>query len=228
MNLKNAIFVHRGKYSIKDIENNLSSFKHCVDLHKNIELDLHILRDNTVVVFHDKNLKRMNKIDVDIKNLTYNELCSFTNQDEKIPTLSEVLEIVDRKVLLDIEFKYDVLDGRLEKYALDILSKYKGDYVVKSFHPLIVFRLKKIICKKKMNVKVGLLTKNAFILFFSLLFIHPDFISINYKYLDKCFFRFVSKRKDTLLYTIKTKEVYEKYKDKGYGLILENFEDIIK
>ena len=51
-----------------------------------------------------------------------------------------------------------------------------------------------------------------------------NFISFNYKCFSKVFFKFFSKRKDTLLYTIKSKDVYDLYKDKGYGLILENYE----
>ena len=36
-----------------------------------IELDVHILKDNNIVVFHYDNLKRMTNIDKKLKNLTY-------------------------------------------------------------------------------------------------------------------------------------------------------------
>lgn len=38
-----------------------------------IELDVHILKDNNIVVFHYDNLKRMTNIDKKLKNLTYEE-----------------------------------------------------------------------------------------------------------------------------------------------------------
>ena len=84
--------------------------------------------------------------------------------------------------------------------------------------------IKRLVYKNHLDCKVGLLVENTLLLFFSFVFVRPDFVSFNYKFLKKWFFRFISKRKNTLLYTIKSKDVYDLYKDKGYGLILENYE----
>lgn len=223
MNLRNIIFVHRGKINSKLNENSLDAFKFCVDKKMNIELDLHILKDNTVVVFYDDNLKRIYNKDIHIKNLNYQELIRECGQE--ILTLSEVLSIVNGKVILDIELKYDVLNGKLEEEVIRILKNYKGEFILKSFHPLIVWRLKRLVRKNGLDIKVGLLAENSFLLILSYIFIHPEFYAVNYKCLKKFIFKFISKRKDTLLYTIKSKYLYEKYKDKGYGLILENFNE---
>lgn len=222
MNLKNIIFVHRGKYNSSLEENTLASFRECVENHMNIELDSHILKDDSVIVFHDDNLKRVCGKNIGIKNLNYKEILNECNNS--VPTLTNVLELVNGKVFLDIELKYDVLNGRLEKKVIDILKNYDGKFILKSFHPLIVWRLKRLVYKNHLDCKVGLLVENTLLLFFSFVFVRPDFVSFNYKFLKKWFFRFISKRKDTLLYTIKSKDVYDLYKDKGYGLILENYE----
>jgi len=221
MNLKDIIFVHRGKYDESFSENSLKAFSVCVENKMNIELDSHILRDNKVIVFHDDNLDRLFGKNISIKDLSYMEMTSECN--ENVVTLEDVLELVCGKVCLDIELKYDVLDGRLERMVIDILKNYSGKFILKSFHPLIVWRLKRLVDKNHLDCKVGLLVENSLLLLFSSLFVRPDFISFNYKCFSKVFFKFFSKRKDTLLYTIKSKEVYEKYKDKGYGLILENY-----
>lgn len=222
MNLRDKLFIHRGRFNSGLKENSLDAFRKCVNSNYNIELDLHILKDNTVIVFHDDNLKRIYKKDINLKTSKYKEFLDYS-----IPTLEDVLSLVNGKVLLDIELKYDVLDGRLEEKTIEILSKYNGEFILKSFHPLIVLRLKRLTHKKRMNVRVGMLIENTFLLLFSVLFIHPSFIAINYKCLNKRIFRFISKRMDTLLYNIKTKENYLKYKDKGYGIILENYKDLI-
>lgn len=222
MNLKNIIFVHRGKYNNNLNENSLDAFKFCVDNKMNIELDLHILKDDSIVIFHDDNLKRMCGKDLKIKNLDYQELIKECGQ--YIPTLDEVLSLINGKVILDIEIKYDVLNGKLEKEVIKILKSYNGKVILKSFHPLVVCRLKRLVHKNKLDIKVGFLVENSFLLLFSYIFIHSDFYAINYKCLKKGVFKFVSKRKDTLLYTIKSKNAYDEYKDKGYGLILENFD----
>ena len=51
-----------------------------------IELDVHLTKDNIVVVFHDNNLKRLTGINKNIKDLTYDEIKNIID----VPTLNEV------------------------------------------------------------------------------------------------------------------------------------------
>ena len=58
--LYNSIIAHRGIYDNKKIfENSIQSFKKALRYNIPIELDIHLLKDNTIIVFHDKNLKRI-------------------------------------------------------------------------------------------------------------------------------------------------------------------------
>lgn len=59
--LKKNIISHRGLHDNNKVpENSMVSFKRALRKKYIIELDVHLLKDNTVVVFHlDANLKRM-------------------------------------------------------------------------------------------------------------------------------------------------------------------------
>ena len=69
--LTQNLIAHRGYHDIKIgiPENSMLAFKRAIENNLIIELDVHVLKDGTVVVFHDDNLKRMTGIDKDIKNL---------------------------------------------------------------------------------------------------------------------------------------------------------------
>ena len=56
--LKENLIAHRGVH-IDAPENTIQAFKEALKKNYIIEFDVHLLRDNTIVVFHDNNLKRM-------------------------------------------------------------------------------------------------------------------------------------------------------------------------
>ncbi len=145
--LKNKEIAHRGLYNnAKGIyENTLSSFKYALKKEYPIELDVHLTKDNKVIVFHDSNLKRLFNNNQKIKNLTYEELKKFKypNSLDNIPLLEEVLELVNGKVPLIIELKYDRKVGLLEEEVVKLLKNYKGNYALKSFRFRSVYYLKK-------------------------------------------------------------------------------------
>ena len=72
--LKNKVIAHRGIHNNKTVpENSIKAFEKAIKRKIPIELDVHILKDNTLVVFHDDNLKRMTHIDKKIRDYTYPE-----------------------------------------------------------------------------------------------------------------------------------------------------------
>ncbi len=152
--LYSNVIAHRGLHDKVTPENSLAAFKKCVDRNISFEFDVHLLKDGTIVVFHDANLKRMTGMDKYIINCDYEEISKLylNNTKEKIPTLDEVLELVNGKVLLDIELKYDQKRYLLENALIERLKKYKGDFILKSFDYKAVIYL-----KKHTNYKVGLL-----------------------------------------------------------------------
>ena len=119
MSLKGLTIAHRGIFDNKEVaENSLTAFKRAKELNIPIELDVQLTKDQTLVVFHDINLKRMCGIDKYLEDTTYQELQTLTllTTKEKIPTLNEVLNLIQGKVRLDIEIKkLDTEHSALEK-----------------------------------------------------------------------------------------------------------------
>lgn len=89
------------------IENSLEAFKLAIQKKYIIELDVHITKDNQIVVFHDESLHRITGLNKNISECTYDEIkdLKLRNTNSYIPKLEEVLMLVDGQVLLLIEIK---------------------------------------------------------------------------------------------------------------------------
>ncbi|MBE6697192.1 MAG: glycerophosphodiester phosphodiesterase [Ruminococcaceae bacterium] len=140
MSVYGTQFAHRGLWDQKSPENSLAAFKKAVDAGYGIEFDIHKTRDGHVVVFHDDTLIRMCGVEGRVEDKTLAELgeLRLLNSDQKIPTLEELLELVDGRVPLLVELKGAALDTSLCPVANEILSQYKGPYMIESFNPLLV------------------------------------------------------------------------------------------
>lgn len=128
---------HRGLHNNHLPENSLGAFANAINEGYAIELDVQQIADGTVIVFHDYSLSRMTGKDGYTKNLIKAELGSYTlaNTEYSIPTLAEVLELVDGQVPILIEVKNEGKVGSLEKATYDLLKDYNGDFAIQSFNP---------------------------------------------------------------------------------------------
>lgn len=136
--LVNNAFAHRGVYDNETCpENSLLSFQKAIEKGFAIELDVQPLVDNTPVVFHDSKMSRMTGKDKYIQNLSKEEFENITllNTNEKIPSLEQVLKLVDGKVPLLIELKSQDKVGELEPKVFELLKNYNGEYAIQSFNP---------------------------------------------------------------------------------------------
>jgi glycerophosphoryl diester phosphodiesterase len=185
--LKNNIIAHRGIYdNEKVIENTLEAFKKAIKKGYIIELDLHLTKDNEVIVFHDDKLDRLTKSKGYIKNRYYKDLknIKLLNTNSYIPTFDEVLSLVNGKVPLLIELKDDKKGFKLEKEVIKKIDNYNGLFAIQSFRPstIIYFR----IFRNKF-IRGLLISKNYNIKYHSLRMINickPDFINVNKNLLD--------------------------------------------
>ena len=229
--LKNSLISHRGIHdNIKTYENTLESFKLAMKKNYIIELDIHLTKDNQIVVFHDYNTKRITGKDHIVEQSTYKEL---NNQEIiHIPTLEEVLKLVHGKVPLLIEIKQNSKVGLLERTLMDILKNYKGEYAIQSFNAMTVYWLKKHYpnilrgqlsyhyTKIKMNKLSKFLLKN---MIFNPL-TKPNFISYKYNELSPRKIKKYKKKGISLIaWTINNKADFNKYKDIYDNLICEKF-----
>ncbi len=139
---KKKLFAHRGLYDNKSDapENSMKAFKKAVDMGYGIELDVQLTKDKKVVVFHDFDLKRMCFVDKKVSDMTYAELCKLTllDTDCKIPLFEDVLDLVDGKVPLIVEYKLPTFGTEVCEIVDEMLMYYNGYYCIESFHPMAV------------------------------------------------------------------------------------------
>lgn len=230
--LKKEIIAHRGYHDEKNPENSLGAFKKAILHNYIIELDVHLLKDNTIVVFHDDNLKRMTGLNKNLKDLTYDDIknLKLLNTKYEIPKLEEVLKLVNGKVPIIVELKYDRKLGLLEHELVKHLDNYKGKFAVKSFNPLTVNWFK----KKKPNYIRGLLVglKNDnfkdYVCYKMILLnlCKPDFISCQKSMINNKKIKKFHKKNIVIAWTIKSQKGYDKYLGKYDNLICENINNI--
>ncbi len=96
---------HRGACGYAP-ENTLASFQRAIDMGCAwIELDVHYV-DNELIVIHDARLDRTTNGKGKIYDLSLAEIQSYdAGEGQHIPTLTEVLDLVDRRVGVNIELK---------------------------------------------------------------------------------------------------------------------------
>ncbi len=97
---------HRGARACEP-ENTLRSFKKALDLGVDaVELDVRKTKDNRIIVIHDADVKRTTNGEGSVSSLTLEKIKSFNiEKDEKIPTLEEALDFLDKKVRVFVELK---------------------------------------------------------------------------------------------------------------------------
>jgi glycerophosphoryl diester phosphodiesterase len=97
---------HRGARAYEP-ENTLRSFKKALEIGVDaVELDVRKTKDNQLVVIHDPDIKRTTDGEGLVSELTLGEIKGFSaEKGEKIPTLKEALDFLDKKVKIVIELK---------------------------------------------------------------------------------------------------------------------------
>ena len=113
------IFAHRG-FSGKYPENTMIAFKKAVEIGVDgIELDVHLTKDNEIVIIHDEDIKRTCNGEGLVKDMNLSELKKFDASatfkgvygKNEIPTLREYFELIkSTDVITNIELKTGVFE----------------------------------------------------------------------------------------------------------------------
>jgi len=128
---------HRGASGYKP-ENTLLSFDKalqlCVDM---VELDVRLCRTGEVVVIHDDTVDRTTNGTGRVADMTLDELRRLNaGEGQKIPTLPEALNLVDRRAKVNIELKEEgsvwPVFELLEKYVKEC-GWSRDDFSISSF-----------------------------------------------------------------------------------------------
>lgn len=139
-------FAHRGA-SAYCPENTMASFRKALELGATgIETDVQRAKDGRLVLIHDESLKRTTGDDRLVKDVTYEELAALdagswfdpSFQDERIPALEELLELVkDKGTIVNLELKNGViLYPGIEEQLIEAVKAYglSEQVVISSFN----------------------------------------------------------------------------------------------
>jgi len=221
---------HRGLHNEKYPENSLGAFENAIKKGFAIETDVRLLKDDTVVIFHDPDLKRMCGVDIKINELTIEDLEKYklNNSNYTIPTLKEVLELVAGKIPIMIELKPLKKKEHLEEKVYELIKDYKGELAVKSFNPFTMIWFK----KHAPQILRGMLSsyfEDFYLPFFYKIalkklwlfkFVKPDFISYNVDNLPN---KYVNKKVPIIAWTITNKEMEENAMKNANNIVFENY-----
>ncbi len=153
------IFGHRGAAGLV-AENTLASIAealiHPID---GIEIDVHCCKSGELIVIHDETLDRTTDGHGKVTDYTLQELKQFkTVEGFFIPTLDEVLRLVDARCTLNIELKGKDTALPTLKIVEEYIEKTDWDYdhfIISSFDHSQLFDVKNSSSK----FKVGVLTE---------------------------------------------------------------------
>lgn len=150
---------HRGGAAGYTPENTLASARKALELSVDmIELDIHRCASGELVVIHDDTLERTTNGAGEVADRTFDELRALdAGGGEKIPLLTEFLDLVDRKASVNIELK----GGDTVQPLLALLNDYissrgwsPDDFLVSSFDHLALWKLK----EQDARIRTGALT----------------------------------------------------------------------
>ena len=150
---------HRGGFydNINMAEQCLKVFELAAQRGYALEMDTQFLQDGNIAIFHHATMdsKRLIGKELNIRKLTAEQLKQIKLvTGETIPTLSEVLQLVNGKVPLLIEIKTDrkTISKQCET-IVNALKNYKGDFAIQTFD----FRALKWLKQNAPEIKRGLL-----------------------------------------------------------------------
>lgn len=196
--LEHRRYAHRGLHCSADSvpENSLAAFRRAIRHGYGAELDVHLLRDGTLAVFHDSDLKRCANVEGQIEDLDLEGLrkLRLEGTDEQVPLFDDVLALFEGKQPLIIELKTAKGNHRaLAEAVCRRLDSYKGDFCIESFDPFAVADVRKLrpgICRGQLSMNFlkepsGLPWYQRFLMTNVLLnwYTQPDFLA--YQFSDR-------------------------------------------
>lgn len=106
LDTKPLIIAHRGASGYEP-ENTLRACKRALEMGVHaIELDVHTAKSGELVVIHDDTIDRTTNGTGAVTEFTYQELQQYdAGEGEQIPTLAQVLELINKEALVNLDLK---------------------------------------------------------------------------------------------------------------------------
>jgi len=212
---------HRGAKTY-EIENTLESYKKAIELGANaIELDVRKSNDGKLIVIHDDNLKRVFGKDISVNETTLIELRQLTG--DKIPTLEEALQFIDKKVeRILVELK----EVGYENKVLEIIRKenLNEGVIIVSFHEPALLNVREVDGK----IETGLIYAKHKNPIDAALKLKAQYLVPLYKLTHTKDIEDAHKNNlKVIVWTINTKHEAKQYRDKGADGIASDNPDIL-
>ena len=240
---KNVRYAHRGLHNDVIPENSMEAFARAVDAGYGIELDVRVSSDGELMVFHDETLDRMTAESGKFIERTAEELkkIKLRGTDNTIPTLCEVLELVNGRIPLLVEIKEFGTTYKATEKTAEILKEYKGPFIVESFNPMALGKLKELApefmrgflscdfskSKEHKGIKYSML-KNMMFNFLC----RPDFIAYSHEDYNVRALKFVKKiykKTPIIAWTVESAEADAAAIKNGFsGVIFQYYEPEVK
>ncbi|MGU3576290.1 glycerophosphodiester phosphodiesterase [Brucellaceae bacterium C25G] len=190
---------HRGLHDMNKAcwENSLTAAEAAVKQGFAIECDVHLTKDGEVVVFHDSALKRLTGRDGYIYELTLAEAQALTigTTNDHVPSLRQLLDLVDGRVPLIIEIKGTLgHDDGLVKKTAEELKSYQGPVAIMSFDHHIIRQFSSDAPGIPAGLTAEGMNVEAMEKHFSMLAHGIDFVSYNVHELPNPFITFVREK----------------------------------
>ena len=156
MTKMSKIFGHRG-FSGKYPENTMLSFQKAVEAGVDgIELDVHLTKDNRLVIIHDEQIDRTSNGSGWVKDMTLEELRRYDYSAayegvygfNQIPTLEEYFDYVkDLPIITNVELKTGIYDyPTIERRVIAMIRTYglQDRVILSSFNHFSIMRCKQL------------------------------------------------------------------------------------
>jgi len=214
---------HRGARAYAP-ENTIKSFEKAIEIGVDaVELDVRKTKDDELVVIHDADIKRTTNGKGLVSELTVKEIKAFSSDGEKIPTLDETLNFLDKKVKVFIELK----EAGVEEQVLSIVHgrKLEKNVVIVSF---LEDSLKKVR-ELDENIETGLIYAKHRNPLKAALELKANYLLGLYRFVHTAS---VQKAHENglkvVVWTINNPEEVKEYKEKGVDGIASDKPDILK
>jgi glycerophosphoryl diester phosphodiesterase len=131
------IMGHRGAAALEP-ENTLLSISRAMEIGVDaVEIDVRLSKDNEIVVIHDSTVDRTTNGTGPVSSYLLTDIQKLdAGKGEKIPTLQEVVDLIDSKVRLVIELKEEGTEGLI----VELIERNRLEdnaYVISFWHSLV-------------------------------------------------------------------------------------------
>ncbi len=218
------IIGHRGACGYED-ENTLNSFQKAIDLGIHyVEFDVYKCKTGELIVHHDIILDNLTNLRGFIEEKTFEEIShAKTKHNLHLPTLQEVLDLIDKRVNVNIEIKSE----NSSKDVIGVINHYISEknweldnFIISSFFHEELLKFSKLNSNIKIGVLIGHLPINSdFLDEFD-----PYCVSLDEEFISLKFVKEVKKKGIKIFaYTVNSKKEFTRLRKLGVDGVFSNF-----